>query len=322
MLSVFRLISPSRVRVNVRTNDNARYAFHLSYFFSEQKGFLDNKCVGNRLNYCQDFGNAILQAIRNPENNRRRQFLWDCQVILRFLQIQQLRDGGFDARKIVMDEMMENLPDEVDSGFAWLIYHVKIATLKVNEGDFRAAEQLFDDVLHQIPFCNNPFLKALVFHDGLYIFGHIFYETGNERYIDKAADMTYQAVGALNEGDSSIINFLGRLVLLQLVMIYLGIHRNASVDNERQLVPRYKASAAVIICLLRQNYSNMESRREVFLQLCQARLYEDDGKLEEAVICADRAKSLTEFGGYYPSGRENIESYCTRLVLKLLPPAL
>lgn len=312
MLSIFRRISP-RLTVRVLTSDNDKYAFSLSGFFSEHKGLLDNRVVGNRVDYCQQLGNAMLHKMYNPENIQRQQFLSDCYVIVKFLQIQQLRDGGFEAPKKVLDEMMENLPRQVNSGFAWTLYQLKIAASEVYEGRFHSAEKHLNGVLSQIEMCNNRFSKALVFHDGLYIFGRIFYDTGNDEYIDKAEDMTYQAVVALNDCRSPF----ERLVLQHLAMIYLGIDRNAYVDNQRALVPKYKAGAEEIFRQLHQDYPNLDSRREMFLLLCQARLHEDNGKLNLADNCAKRAKGLAEFGGYFPSDRENIESYCAKLDLNL-----
>jgi len=44
--------------------------------------------------------------------------------------------------------------------------------------------------------------------------------------------------------------------------------------------------------------------------------------MENAMYCAQRALKLAEAGGYFPSDQENIQAYCTRLVIKVYPPAM
>lgn len=322
LLDIFRQITPITRLANPRADDNPRHRGQLFTFFLQKKSILDNGGVENRLEMCQRDGNKLLLALNRPENARRQQILWDFYVLTRFLYIQQLRDGGFESRKEVIDEMMNNLPVEVDSGFAHLMYQVKMATSKVNAGDFDSAEQLFDDVLRNVQFCNNRFMKALVFHDGSYIYRNIYFHTGNEMYIERVDEMTRNAVLAQDEGLSPGSGFWSRLLLLQILKIYLDIDSSAKVNNERPLKPEHKMRAQEIVPQLCENFDSMESRREMSLRLCQARLKEDDNELEDAIYYTAKAKSLTCYGAYYSTDRENIELYYTKLVLKLLPPAL
>lgn len=325
VLDILRLISPRQMTQPVRTNVEVRYSFHLYKFFSEIKGNLDtgNDLGGlNRIQYCENFSASILRKAAEAPNVQRRQFEIDRYVTMEFLHIQQLRDGGFEARERLLDNMMQNLPDGVDRNYADLMYQLKIATSKVNARDLHDAELRISDVLGRVQFCNNSFLRAIIFHDSSYVYRCVHSNTGDPRYVDKIANMTYKAIQALEEDIPPETSPWGKILLLQMAKIYCGIDSNLNVHNEDPLPPRDKLAASEIVKQLRRDIKNMESRREMFFQLCQARIYEDDEDFEMAMYCATRALVLATLGGYYPSDRENIEAYQTRLVLRVLPPNL
>ena len=317
---IMQHISPQRIILSVRTTIDENHSLKLYTCFKIVKDKLDSNDGTDRLDLCTRLGNALLLKANAATDRHIRQFHCDRYVITNFLLIQQLRDGGFESRKRVIDTMMQCLPPDVDGNFAYLMYQLKIATSKVNANDLEEAEHGILDVLREVQFSNNSLMRALVYHDSSYVYRCIHSTTKRNEYVDKIADMSHKAIQTLDEFPPKT-STLGRILLLQMAKIYLGIDSKLNVDSETPLGAN-RIPAAMIVEQLRADIGNMETRREMFLQLCQARLHEDGNHMEKAMYCAQRALKLAEAGGYFPSDQENIQAYCTRLVIKVYPPAM
>ena len=313
-------ISPQQIIAVLYTPIDEDYSSKLYDCFENIKNTLDTHNGTDRSQICIDLGNEMLMDANAESNVSERQRLCDSYVITEILRIQQSRDDGYLARKRLIDDMMQRLPTGVDGRFAYLMYELKIATSEVNEGKLQEAESKISMLIGQVEMYNTSFEKAIIYHDSSYVYRCIHRATKHTKYIDKVADCACKAIAILGRS-SSYTCTLARIFYLNTAMTYLGIDVKLNVDICMPIIS-HLLTATVLVKHVRADMRNMEARREMHLQLCQARIHEADKEIEKAMYCAHMALGLTASGGYYESDRENIETYYTRMVLKLLPPAI
>lgn len=296
---------------------DAEESFVMFLYFNDIKGILDNNLSDDRTTFCETLENKMLTSIRKNKCLNKRQQSFDRYITVIFLHIQQCRELPSEKRIPLLQNMVQNIPKDLDDSYARLVYQSKMASTYVYADELQKAESFVDDTLRVLSRCENPFYQVIAYYDCLVVYRCLFTKTHDLRYIDKTAKMFRKAMDILSEDVIHELSLWGTLLLLHMALAYLGVDIFLGIPR-LEIPEAYILSAQQILVHLKGRVK-VSRRREMFLNLGFARFYELEAEYEIAVVYCCLALNQADDGAYFKLDRENIEVYLNRLVAQVLP---
>jgi hypothetical protein len=211
--------------------------------------------------------------------------------------------------------MKDSLPADVDPNFTNIIYACKMAVTEMHAGNVAFAERYMDEAFTQCDGCHQTFVKAFLFHDLQFVSRILHSSSPADKHLKDTISRGDLGLLFMTEECDTSAQIWNRIFLTENAMGLLKIRSNFKVlVNES--VDRSDLEHAEQLLSRLQPLDSLELRREMIYHLCQARVCELKGNIENAIKFAFNAKDLAKEGVHFENDKTNIDEYYEYLCRK------
>lgn len=290
----------------------------INEYFANLKRCADNNWFQDGTRYqLEKMISSLTQKLKNcgaGSDPEQFQILVDKRVMTYFLLAQQFSD--MDERLKVMKRMRDSIPIDADRTVFNVIFHSYLSVICALKDDATTAKGHEQQARFASHLCL-PDIAGVILRLCIQYKNNVLFFKRHNRDDLEHASTDFEEIFQMFDSMSKDPELYGTIAKLEMVHTLLGIDWDLNVCDIVRIRSRDIERGKKIISALKEP---CETRREMLLCLCRARLFENADPLK-AQEYAREALTLADDGSYYDIEKTNIRIYIENLEMKILPAA-
>ncbi|KAL4218830.1 hypothetical protein ACF0H5_021418 [Mactra antiquata] len=276
-------------------------------YYATLKSYMDDNVFNDRRTALEIQSRNILRSIDARADQEDKQLAVNKYVVVTFLRatLYKLRDD----RQSILEEMIRNIPNDVDSRFANIVYNGKMAITAIRAGDDHAALEYAKRAITLCDNCEQQFVKVFAYHDQQFVYRCLFSTTPSEEHLKNILTSGQLGLDVLMSLAGNKAMIWRKALTTENAMSLLKIKNDFSVMYEQSISECDREAAERFIQSLdRSAGGSQEKRTAMKTALCKARINErrDPGV---ARYYSQEAVKLAQEGSHFVSDLLHITMY-------------